>query len=75
MPSRGQAWAEYIIVLAVVVIMAGVAMYLAGGFAGGSGQIEERESAAYWLSADVAIIRYYLNSSILPGASGFFGHH
>ncbi|QLJ52347.1 MAG: hypothetical protein Sv326_0172 [Candidatus Fermentimicrarchaeum limneticum] len=64
MPSRGQAWAEYIIVLAVVVIMAGVAMYLAGGFAGGSGQIEERESAAYWLSADVAIIRYYLNSSM-----------
>ena len=64
MPSRGQAWAEYIIVLAVVVIMAGVAMYLAGGFAGGSGQIEERESAAYWLSADVGIIRYYLNSSM-----------
>jgi len=64
MPSRGQAWAEYIIVLAVVVIMAGIAMYLAGGFAGGSGQIEERESAAYWLSADVGITRYYVNSSM-----------
>ncbi|MEM3555781.1 MAG: hypothetical protein QXF56_03640 [Candidatus Micrarchaeia archaeon] len=65
MLSRGQAWAEYIVILAVVIIMAGIAMYLAGGFAGGNEQISERDSAAYWVSADVGIIRYVANSSML----------
>jgi len=65
MLSRGQAWAEYITILAVVIIMAGIAMYLAGGFPGGSQTIEERDSAAYWLSAEVGIVRYVANSSLL----------
>ena len=64
MLSRGQAWAEYIIILAVVIIMAGVAMYTAGAFAGSTKHVEERDSAAYWLTADVGITRYYVNSSL-----------
>jgi len=60
---KGQAWAEYIIILSVVVIIAGVAMYIAGAFPGTSRQVEERDSAAYWLTADVGIIRYNVNSS------------
>jgi len=64
MSSKGQTWAEYIIILAVVIIMAGVAMYTAGAFAGSTKHVEERDSAAYWLTADIGIARYYVNSSL-----------
>lgn len=64
MLSRGQTWAEYIVILSVVIIIAGVAMYIAGFFPSTSKHIEERESVAYWLSADVGIVRYQLNSSL-----------
>ncbi len=61
--KKGQSWAEYITVLAVTIIMAGIAMYMAGAFMGNNSQISERDSASYWFSADVGITRYYVNSS------------
>ncbi|NYZ76458.1 hypothetical protein H0N98_04365 [Candidatus Micrarchaeota archaeon] len=61
--KKGQSWAEYITVLAVTVIMAGIAMYMAGAFMGNNRQISEKDSASYWFSADVGITRYYVNSS------------
>jgi hypothetical protein len=61
--SKGQSWAEYITILAVTVIIAGIAMYMAGAFMGGNRQISEKDSASYWFSADVGVTRYYINSS------------
>jgi hypothetical protein len=62
---KGQVWMEYIIILAVIVIIAGVAMYLAGGFSGTSKKIEERDSISYWLTTDIGIRRYDVNSSAM----------
>ena len=60
---KGQAATEYLIILAVVVIIALIVIGVLGGFPGMTRGISERESAAYWAGADVGIIRYALQTS------------
>jgi len=60
---RGQAAIEYLIILAVVVIIALIVIGVIGGFPGMTRGISERDSAAYWAGADVGITRYYVNGS------------
>jgi hypothetical protein len=62
---RGQAAIEYLIILAVVVIIALIVIGVIGGFPGMTRGISERDSAAYWAGADVGITRYSLSST--PG--------
>jgi hypothetical protein len=59
---RGQAAIEYLIILAVVVIIALIVIGVIGGFPGMTRGISERDSAAYWASADIGITRYYLSN-------------
>ena len=62
---RGQAATEYIIMFAVVVIIALIVAGALGGFPTISGGIGERESSAYWTTAPIAISKHHisLNSS------------
>ncbi len=60
---KGQAATEYLIILAVVVIIALIVIGVLGGFPGMTRGINERDSAAYWTGADVGIIRYNLPAS------------
>jgi hypothetical protein len=57
---RGQAAIEYLIILAVVVIIALIVIGVIGGFPGMTRGISERDSAAYWAGADVGITRYFV---------------
>ncbi|MCX6776146.1 MAG: hypothetical protein NT130_04845 [Candidatus Micrarchaeota archaeon] len=60
---RGQAAIEYLIILAVVVIIALIVIGVIGGFPGMTRGVSERDSAAYWAGADVGITRYFLTDS------------
>jgi uncharacterized protein (UPF0333 family) len=60
---KGQASIEYLIILAVVVIIALIVIGVIGGFPGMTRGLSERDSASYWTSADIGIVRYYINSS------------
>jgi hypothetical protein len=60
---KGQAAVEYLIILAVVIIIALVVVGVLGGFPSLTRGVSERESAAYWLEADVGLARYIANSS------------
>ena len=60
---RAQAATEYLIILAVVVIIALIVIGVMGGFPGITRGISERDSAAYWSGADIGIIRYALVTS------------
>jgi hypothetical protein len=60
---KGQAATEYLIILAVVVIIALIVIGVLGGFPGMTRGISERDSATYWTVADVGIIRYNLPAS------------
>lgn len=57
-------WVEYVVILAAVIIIALIAAYLAGGFPSTSKQISQSDSAAYWLSTDIAIVSYSMNSTM-----------
>jgi len=59
---KGQAAIEYLIILAVVVIIALIVIGVIGGFPGMTRGISERDSAAYWAAADVGITRYYVSA-------------
>jgi len=59
---RGQAAIEYLIILAVVVIIALIVIGVIGGFPGMTRGVSERDSAAYWAGADIGITRYYLSN-------------
>ncbi|MCX6776147.1 MAG: class III signal peptide-containing protein [Candidatus Micrarchaeota archaeon] len=59
---RGQAAIEYLIILAVVVIIALIVIGAIGGFPGRTRGISERESAAYWAAADIGITRYFVSA-------------
>jgi len=61
--KRGQAAIEYLIILAVVVIIALIVIGVIGGFPGMTRGISERDSAAYWTSADVGITRYFVSAT------------
>ncbi len=57
---RGQAATEYLIILAVVVIIALIVVGVLGGFQGLSGGITRQQSEAYWSSiADVGVLPNY----------------
>jgi hypothetical protein len=58
--KRGQAATEYLIILAVVVIIALIVVGVLGGFQGLSGGINRQQSEAYWSSiADVGVLPNY----------------
>jgi uncharacterized protein (UPF0333 family) len=60
---RGQAAIEYLIILAVVVIIALIVIGVIGGFPGMTRGISERDSASYWSSADVGVTRYFIKGT------------
>ena len=58
--KRGQAATEYLIILAVVVIIALIVVGVLGGFQGLSGGITRQQSEVYWSSiADVGVLPNY----------------
>jgi len=69
MKFKGQAATEYLIILAVVVIIALIVIGVMGGFPGMTKGISERDSAAYWAGADVGLIRYNIVKSGSSAAS------
>jgi hypothetical protein len=60
---KGQAAVEYLVILAVVIIIALVVIGVLGGFPLLSRGVSERESAAYWQGSDVAFPRYIGNAT------------
>ncbi len=58
-----QASTEYLVILAVVVIVALAVVGVLGGFPTISKGISEKDSAMYWQAADIAIVRYFANST------------
>ena len=61
---KGQAAIEYLIILAVVVIIALIVIGVIGGFPGMTRGISEKDSASYWSAADVGITRYFVSHTI-----------
>ncbi len=61
--KRGQAAIEYLIILAVVVIIALIVIGVIGGFPGMTRGVSERDSASYWAGADVGITRYFISTT------------
>ncbi|MFH1751271.1 MAG: hypothetical protein ABH863_06325 [Candidatus Micrarchaeota archaeon] len=57
MKFRAQAAVEYLMILAVVIIIALVVVGVLGGFPTLASGISEKESAAYWTTTDVGIVR------------------
>lgn len=66
--KRAQASIEYLIILAVVIIIALVVVSLIAGFPELGSGISERESQAYWNIADIGITKYKVNGT---GSWGF----
>ncbi len=63
MRFRAQAAVEYLMILAVVIIIALVVVGVLGGFPTLTAGISEKESTAYWTSADIGVARYMMNST------------
>ncbi|HLC47877.1 MAG TPA: hypothetical protein VJI13_02285 [Candidatus Norongarragalinales archaeon] len=63
MKFRAQAAVEYLMILAVVIIIALVVVGVLGGFPTLTAGISEKESAAYWTTADVGIVRAYVSGT------------
>ena len=61
--KKGQAATEYLIILAVVVIIALIVIGVLGGFPGMTRGISDRDSASYWSGADIGITRYNIPAS------------
>ncbi|MBS3165023.1 hypothetical protein J4439_06340 [Candidatus Woesearchaeota archaeon] len=55
---RAQASAEYLIILAVVIILALIVVGVLGGFPQMGSSSRQRAGAAYWQQADIAIVEY-----------------
>jgi len=64
MMKKAQAAIEYLIILAVVVVIALIVIGVIGGFPGMTRGISERESASYWATADIGITRYFVNGTL-----------
>jgi uncharacterized protein (UPF0333 family) len=62
--KRGQAATEYIIILAVVVIIALIVVGVLGGFPAIGRGSSARTSAAYWASAPIGIVSYDLSDTV-----------
>src|SRR5271157_1161006 len=65
---RAQAAIEYLIILAVVVIIALIVIGVIGGFLSMTRGVTERDSAAYWSGADIGITRYFLSNGTPTGS-------
>ncbi len=63
MKLRAQAAVEYLMILAVVIIIALVVVGVLGGFPSLTAGISEKESAAYWTTADVGIVRNVISAT------------
>ncbi|MFH1443012.1 MAG: hypothetical protein ABIG96_03170 [Candidatus Micrarchaeota archaeon] len=63
MKFRAQAAVEYLMILAVVIIIALVVVGVLGGFPTLTSGISEKESAAYWTTADVGIVRAIIDDT------------
>ena len=63
MNKKGQAATEYLIVLAVVVIIALIVVAITGGIPGIGKGAQGRSSAAYWATADMAITDYGVSAA------------
>jgi len=67
---KGQAAVEYLIILAVVIIIALVVVGVLGGFPSLTRGVNEKESALYWQGAEIAIQKYYFTAATpLTGAN------
>lgn len=62
MDLKGQAATEYLIMFALVVIIALIVAGALGGFPQLGGAVGERESAAYWSSANIGIIAHHIST-------------
>ena len=61
--KKGQGSTEYLVLLAIVLVVAGVVVYLLGFFPGLTGGISEDQSKIYWKSiTPVSIIDYQVSS-------------
>jgi len=58
--KRAQAAVEYLIILAVVIIIALVVVGVLGGFPSLTRGVNEKESALYWQGAEIAIQRFFI---------------
>ncbi len=63
MRFRAQAAVEYLMILAVVIIIALVVVGVLGGFPTLTAGISEKESAAYWTTTDVGIVRSVISGT------------
>jgi uncharacterized protein (UPF0333 family) len=63
MNKKGQAATEYLIVLAVVVIIALIVVAITGGIPGIGKGAAGRTSAAYWATQDVAITSFAISAA------------
>jgi uncharacterized protein (UPF0333 family) len=59
MGMRGQAATEYLIILAVVVIIALIVVGVLGAFPAISGTVTRQQSEAYWQNAEIGIMPNY----------------
>jgi len=61
--TKGQAATEYLIVLAVVIIIALIVVAVMGGIPGIGKGAAGRTSAGYWATADVALLSYGVSAA------------
>ena len=59
MRFRGQAATEYLIILAVVVIIALIVVGVLGAFPALSSGITKQQSEAYWINAEGCLLSHY----------------
>jgi hypothetical protein len=60
---KGQAAVEYLVILAVVIIVALFVVGVLGGFPTTSSGISEKDSRVYWSNADIGIVELYLSAT------------
>ena len=63
MVSKGQSSTEYLIILAVVIVIALIVVGVLGGIPGIGKSGRQRASATYWTTQDLSISTYAVNSS------------
>jgi len=61
--KKGQTATEYLIILAVVIIIALITVGVLGGLPSLSGSTDARTSATYWSTADIGINSYAVSAS------------
>jgi len=66
---KGQAAVEYLIILAVVIIIALVVVGVLGGFPSLTRGVNEKESALYWQGSEIAIQKFYFTSNTAANMS------